>query len=65
VEDLLRALEGSPTDLARFVKAVANRAPAHIVIPTAAFRGWQDRDPEAWSKVSAWLAIRGTTVIKG
>ena len=54
-EELPTELRSSPTDLARFVEAVAGRELPYMLVPVAALMGWQERDPGAWRKVAAWL----------
>jgi hypothetical protein len=46
-EELLAELRSSPTDLARFVEAVADRELPYMLVPVAALKGWQERDPDA------------------
>ena len=62
-EELLAELRSSPTDLARVVEAVSSRELPHVLVPIAALKGWQERDPDAWRKVEAWLIVRGTNVV--
>ena len=63
-EELLAELRSSPADLARFVKAVAVSELPYMLAPIAALKGWQERDPDAWRKVTAWLIARGTNVVE-
>jgi hypothetical protein len=62
--ELLAELRSSPTDLARFVEAVAGSELPYMLVPVAALKGWQERDPDAWRKVAAWLIARGTNVVE-
>ena len=32
--------------------------------PTAALNAWEQRDPAGWAKVSAWLAVKGVTIVR-
>jgi hypothetical protein len=63
-EELLAELRSSPTDLARFVEAVAGSELPYMVVPVAALKGWQERDPDAWRKVGEWLSACGKTVVE-
>jgi hypothetical protein len=63
-EELLAELGSSPTDLARVVEAVSSRELRHVLVPLSALKGWQERDPGAWTKVEAWLIARGTNVME-
>jgi hypothetical protein len=47
-EELLAGLRSSPTDLARFVEAAASSELPYVLVPIAALKGWQARDPDAW-----------------
>jgi hypothetical protein len=58
---LLAGLRSSPTD---FVEAVASRELPYLLVPIAALKGWQERDPDAWGKVESWLIARGTNVVE-
>ena len=64
IEELLAELRSSPTDLARVVEAVSSRELPYVLVPIAALKGWQERDPDAWRKVEAWLIVRGTNVVE-
>jgi hypothetical protein len=63
-EELLAGLRSSPTDLARVVEAVASSELSYVLVPIAALKGWQERDPEAWRKVEAWMIARGMNVVE-
>jgi predicted PhzF superfamily epimerase YddE/YHI9 len=63
-EELLAELRSSPTDLARVVEAVSSSGLPYVLIPIAALKGWQERDPDAWRKVEAWLIARGKNVVE-
>ncbi len=63
-EELLAELRSSPTDLAQVVEAVSSRELPYVLVPIAALKGWQERDPDAWRKVEAWLIARGTNVLE-
>lgn len=63
-EELLAELRSSPTDLARVIEAVSSRELPYVLVPIAALKGWQERDPDAWRKVEAWLIARGKNIIE-
>ena len=61
--DLLIDL-GPSSDLARLVERVTRDRLPWVVVSSAAVTAWMRRDPEAWAKVSAWLAERGVAVVR-
>jgi len=63
-EELLAELRSSPTDLARFVEVAASSERPYVLVPIAALKGWQERDPGAWRRVEAWLIARGKNVVE-
>ena len=63
-EELLVELRSSPTDLARVVEAVSSSGRPYVLVPMAALKGLQERDPDAWRKVEAWLIAHGTNVVE-
>ena len=63
-EELLAGLRSSPTDLARFVEAAAGSKLPYMLVPAAALKGWQERDPEAWRLVAAWLTAQGKNLVQ-
>jgi hypothetical protein len=64
VEALLLELRSSRTDLARLVEAVSRDQFTKLVVPQQSVDAWERREPEAWRKVSAWLAERGVPVYR-
>lgn len=62
-EDLLTELQTSQTDLARFVEAVVRDSMPYVVVPSAAVRAWQRREPQAWAKVAGWLEAHQVAVV--
>jgi hypothetical protein len=62
-EELISELRTSQTDLARFVEAVVRNSMPYVVVPAAAVRAWQRREPQAWAKVSGWLAAQQVAVV--
>jgi hypothetical protein len=62
-DELLSDLRTSQTDLARFVEAVVRNSTPYVVVSTEAVRGWQRREPQAWEKVTGWLALNHVTVV--
>ena len=61
--ELLMKLRTSRTDLERFVEAVVRDGMPYIVIPAAAVRAWQRREPDTWAKVAGWLAAHDVAVV--
>lgn len=61
-ETLLLELQSSRTDLARLVEAVWRDHFTKLVVPQQSVDAWERREPEAWRKVSTWLAERGVPV---
>jgi len=60
----LRAELNPDTDLARLVERVICNRSAWVVVPAAALRGWEERDPLGWAKVSAWLTANDIAVVR-
>ena len=51
-DELLAELQDSKTDLARVVEAVVRDRVPYIVVPSAAVRAWEEREPQHWAKVA-------------
>jgi hypothetical protein len=62
-DELLTDLRTSQTDLARFVEAVVRDSMPYVVIPSAAVKAWQRREPQAWAKVAGWLEAHQVAVV--
>ena len=60
----LLAQLGPTTDLAGLVERVARNRLPWVVVPAAALRAWEERDPDGWAKVSAWLASNDVVVVR-
>ena len=56
-EELLCALRGSPTDLAKLVMRIAPRRTV-VPISAVAIARWNKDDPDSWDRVRAWLTTR-------
>jgi hypothetical protein len=54
----------SQTDLARLVERVSREQLSCVIVGTSAVIAWQRREPEAWTKVRAWLVERGVGVVE-
>jgi hypothetical protein len=54
----------SNTDLAWLVERVIRNDLPWVVVPAAALRAWEERDPVGWAKVTAWLAANDVAVIR-
>jgi hypothetical protein len=62
--ELLLELRSTRSDLARLVEAVSRDQFTKLVIDERSVEAWERREPEAWRKVSAWLAARGVSIQK-
>ena len=62
-DELLTDLRTSQTDLVRFVEAVVRDSMPYVVIPSAAVKAWQRREPQAWAKVAGWLEAHQVAVV--
>jgi hypothetical protein len=60
----LLAQLGPTTDLAGLVERVARNRLPWVVVPAAALRAWEERDPDGWAKMSAWLTSNGVVVVR-
>lgn len=60
----LLAQLGPTTDLAALVERVVRNRLPWVVVPAAALRAWEERDPDGWAKVSAWLASNAVVVVR-
>ncbi|MGH7299646.1 MAG: hypothetical protein ACREKQ_16725 [Candidatus Rokuibacteriota bacterium] len=63
-EALLIELRSSRTDLARLVEAATRDQLTQLVVPQRSVDAWERREPETWTKVSAWLAARGVSILR-
>ena len=63
-DELLATLRGSKTDLGRFVETMLRDQLPNLVVPTAAVRAWQEREPQTWAMVCDWLAAQGKSVVQ-
>ena len=63
-DELLATLRGSKTDLGRFVETMLRDQLPNLVVPAAAVRAWQEREPQAWAMVCDWLAEPGKSVVQ-
>jgi len=62
-DEVLSRLQGSQTDLGRFVKAMLRNQQPHLIVPANAVRAWQEREPRSWEMVCDWLAEQGKSVV--
>jgi hypothetical protein len=60
----LLAQLGPTTDLAALVERVVRNRLPWVVVPAAALRAWEERDPDGWAKVSAWLTSNSVVVVR-
>ena len=63
-DELLEDLRDSKTDLARVVETVLRDRVPYIVVPSAAVKAWEEREPQHWAKVSDWLASRNVAMVR-
>ncbi len=63
-DELLADLQDSNTDLARVVEAVVRDRVPYIVVPSAAVRAWEQREPQHWEKVAGWLAAQNVAMVQ-
>src|SRR5262245_40811414 len=62
-DEVLSRLQGSKTDLGRFVTAMLRNQQPHLIVPASAVRAWQRREPRSWEMVCDWLAEQGKTIV--
>ncbi len=62
--DALLTQLNSSTDLAGLVERVVRNDLPWVVVPAAALRAWEERDPVGWAKVSAWLAAHDIGIVR-
>jgi len=55
---------GPNTDLAQLVERVSRTQLPWVVVPASALTAWKQRDPTGWAKVSAWLGVKGVTIVR-
>jgi hypothetical protein len=63
-DELLAQLRESKTDLGRFVEAMLRAQLPQLVVPAKAVRAWQEREPQTWTMVCAWLTAQGKSVVQ-
>jgi hypothetical protein len=63
-EDLLRGLQGSPTDLAKLVTRVHQRRRRVVAVSANAITRWDKDDAESWARVREWLTMQGVRIVK-
>jgi hypothetical protein len=63
-DDLLLIDSDLSPDLAWLVERVRRNKQPWVVVPTAALRAWERRDPAGWEKVAQWLAVNGVSVVR-
>ena len=62
-QEMLTEVRASRTDLARFVEAAFRDELPYLIVPARAVEGWQEREPQIWAKVRAWLASEGKSIV--
>ena len=63
-EELLQALRGSRTDLAKLVKRVDQRRCGVVAVSGRAITRWNRDDPKSWERVRAWLTDRAVRIVE-
>ncbi len=62
-EALLRELRETQTDLARLVEHVLVRKLSVVTLTSQMVAAWEQRAPEAWTKVKQWLRARNVKIM--
>jgi len=52
------------SDLAWLVERVSRTQLPWVGVPASALTAWKQRDPPGWAKVSAWLGVKGVTIVR-
>jgi hypothetical protein len=60
-EELVTALRGTRTDLARFVEATHRDKLPYKIVGAASVRAWEEREPNAW-RGAGWLEAHGVAL---
>jgi hypothetical protein len=64
IDELLRDLRASPTDLAKLVTSVHQQRVSVVAISSKAMIRWGRDDPDSWKRVQGWLSLRGVRVVE-
>jgi len=64
IDELLRDLRASPTDLAKLVTSVHQQRLSVVAISSKAIIRWDKDDPDSWRRVHAWLSVRDVRVVE-
>jgi hypothetical protein len=62
-QDIMEEVRASRTDMARIVEAAARDDLPYVIVSAKAVQAWQEREPQAWAKVQAWLASQGKSIV--
>jgi len=62
-EELLATL-ASNSDLPRLVARVDREELPWVLVPDAAVKKWERRDPAGWAKASMWFAARRVAIVR-
>jgi len=65
----MTAIQEEPPDSsslipAQLVERVSRTQLPWVVVPASALTAWKQRDPPGWAKVSAWLGVKGVTIVR-
>jgi hypothetical protein len=63
-DELLMALDGSKTDMARYIEMMIRDQLPNLVVPAKAVDAWQQREPKTWAMVCDWIAAEGKGVVQ-
>jgi hypothetical protein len=63
-EELVTELQGSRTDLARFVQAAHRDKLPFMVVGAQSVRAWEQREASSWARARTWLEAHGITVLE-
>jgi hypothetical protein len=64
IDEFLRDLRASPTDLAKLVTSVHQQRVSVVAISSKAIIRWDKDDPDSWKRVQGWLSLRGVRVVE-
>jgi hypothetical protein len=63
-DGLLADLQDSKTDLVRVIGAVVRGRFPSLVVPSTTVKAWEQREPQHWPRVIAWLAEQNVALVQ-
>lgn len=63
-EELVTELQGSRTDLARFVRAAHRNKLPLIIVAAQTVKAWEQREPSSWARVRKWLEAHNIALLE-